>query len=307
MIRHDAGPPKRMKTRIVLLGLGLAGGMAIVLWPRAPSPRPAPAPEKRGFVSAAGPGPAPAPSAEETLDHDRRPKRTADVRLGRGFRTKIQAVIVSANPADEQLMMGDLADWVRVDPEGAGRFARGLPAGRWRETIVRHVAQFWAAQDVAGAENWAAGAPEESERNSAVADVCFQVAQSDAAQAVEIAGRHGLGSAPGAVLQNLVQQWAAQDLSSAAGWIQQLPAGEQRSQMLERLAYVQAKTEPAAAASLVVDQIPAGPLQDEAAMTVLHQWAIRDLVSAAAWIRQFPPGSLRQRAERELQGIAALP
>lgn len=298
-----------MKTKIIALGLGVAGCCAIILWARDPSPLPAP-PQGRLEVAAV-PGAASAPSGETAVetasDDEPRANEAADVRRGKKFRRKIQAVIVSANPADEQLMMADLAAWVRVDPTGAGQFARALPAGRWRETIVRQVAQLWTGQDVVGAENWAADAPDEDARNSAVADVCFQVAQADAAQAVEIAERHGLASAPGAVLANLVQQWAGQDLSGAAGWVQQLPAGEQRSQMLERLAYVQAKTEPTAAARLVVEQIPAGPIQDEATMTVVHQWAMRDLDAAAAWIRQFPPGSLRERAERELQGIASLP
>lgn len=299
-----------MKTTITLVGLSLAGALAILLWPEASSPRPGQSPHPPAVVSSPGAGAASPPPAgtvagDALNEAPGRGRRASPaVRPGKELRRKIQAVIVSAHPADEQLLMADLAEWVRVDPAGAGRFARRLPAGPWRETIVRRVAQFWAAQDVAGAEDWAAGAPEERERHSAVADVCFQVAQADAAQAVEIAGRHGLGSAPGAVLENLVQQWAGQDLAGAAGWIQRLPAGEQRSAMLERLAYVQAKTEPAAAASLVVEQIPAGPIQDEAVMAVLHQWAMRDLGAAARWLRRFPPGSLRERAERELQGIA---
>lgn len=295
-------------TKIIGGGLALAGCVALGLWPQGPSPVPPSSPRERPETVAATPGAAlPRGGGGDALDEEPRRRRTAGTRLGKQLRRKIQAVIFSADPADEQLVMTDLAEWVRVDPAGAGRFARGLPAGRWRETIRRHVAQLWAARDVAGAEDWAARAPEENERNAAVADVCFQVAQADAAQAVAIAGRHGLGLVPGAVLENLVHQWAGQDLPGAALWIQQLPAGEQRSQMLQRLAYVQAKTEPAAAATLVIEQIPPGPIQDEAAITVLHQWALRDPGSAAAWIGQFPPGSLRERAERELRGIAALP
>lgn len=72
-----------------------------------------------------------------------------------------------------------------------------------------------------------------------------------------------------------------------------------------RLAYVQSQNEPAAAANLVLEQIPPGPIQEEAAITVLHQWGGRDLASATAWADQFPPGTLRDRAEAELRGLAA--
>lgn len=190
-------------------------------------------------------------------------------------------------------------------PGGGGAICRIPPPGPWRETALRRVAQDWTAQDAAGAERWAARLPDGGERDSIVAAVCFQVAQSDASQAVEIAERHGLGRAQGAVLENLVQQWAGQDLAGAAGWISEQPAGEARDQLVGRLAYVQSQTEPAAAADIVAGQMSAGPIQDEAAMSVLHQWAVHDPAAAAAWASRFPPGALRDRAQTELRGLAA--
>ena len=120
---------------------------------------------------------------------------------------------------------------------------------------------------------------------------------------MEIAQRHGLEAASGGVVENLVQQWAGQDF--VAAWINEQPAGEQRDQMVARLAYVQSQTEPAAAADLVAGQIPTGPIQNEATISVLHQWATRDMASATVWVNRFPPGALRDRAEAELQGVAA--
>ena len=136
-------------------------------------------------------------------------------------------------------------------------------------------------------------------------DVCFQLARTNAAQAVAKAEHYELEAASETVLVNLVQQWAEQDLQSAANWIEARPAGEEREQMLWRLAIAQSAPAPGDAARLVIEQIPAGPVQMEATISVLHQWAVRDLTGAKAWVALFPIGALRERAENELSGVAA--
>ena len=221
------------------------------------------------------------------------------------FRAQLRAAKKSSDPGRWELVSSLLAQWVQQDPAGAGRFARSLPTGEWRQTIVRQVAQDWALQDGPGAEKWAAQLPEAGERDLAMTNICFQVAQTDPQQALEIAERQELSAGHGEVTGNLVQQWAERQLFEAATWINKQPAGEQRDQIVGRFAYVQSQTEPAAAANLVMEQIPAGPIQEEAAIAVLHQWGMRDIASAAAWANQFPPGALRDRAEAELQGLAA--
>lgn len=252
------------------------------------------------------------PLAEETTEENpasfalkKRGRKTKSGQDG-DFQAKIQAIVDTADATNAEPVLSLLADWVKIDPVAAGRYAKTLPAGRWRETIVRQLAQDWAGQDPAGAEKWASRLPEQTERDSTVSAVCFQVAQTDARSAIEMAERQGLGVAPGAVMENLVQLWAAQDIPSASAWVQAFPAGDERDAMWGRLAYVQSASQPAAAADLVVDQIPAGPIQNEAVISVLHQWAARDLTAATAWVNQFPPGALRDRAEQELRGLAAM-
>ena len=299
----------------VLLGVGTATGLVALLWPgdlppatktsgsAAPSPSSTPV-----LVSRIEPvvSPAVASDPEPPSRPHRKQKRVAqtDIESGNVLRAQILAGMQLEFPTGQDQVDAWLAEWTQRDPAGAGRFAKSQRAGPWRDTALRRVAQGWAKQDAASAERWASRLPDESERTSTLADVCLQVAQSDAQQAVEIAERQGLGLASGAVLENVVQRWAEQDLSGAAAWISEQPAGEGRDQMVGRLAYVQSQTEPAAAANLVVEQIPTGPIQDEAAMSVLHQWAVRDMASAASWVSRFPSGALRDRAQAELQGLA---
>ena len=302
-----------MKGKLTLVGLGIAGGLGIFLLAERSSlvSTHFRAPQPVARFAASSPDPGEQRSAEPVAEtpvvpHPDRPRASReDTQVGNALRAQILAAMESSDPNSQEMIFSLLAQWTQQDPAGAGRFAKSLPSGRWRQTMIHRVAQDWAVLDLASAERWASRLPDQSERDSTVADVCFQVAQTDARQAMQMAEQHGLEAAPGAILENIAQQWAAQDLPAATSWIMAQPAGALRDQMLGRLAYVQSQTEPAAAANLVVEQITGGPIQDEAAMSVLHQWALRDMTAAAAWVNQFPPGALHDRAQAELQGLAA--
>lgn len=216
------------------------------------------------------------------------------------------AVYVEAGDSfDRPEFAASLARFLQLDPDGAANFAVSLAPGSLREEALRRVAQGLAFLDSGRAEEWGANLSDDGERASALADVCLQVAQTDGGEAVRKAERHQLSEAPGALMENLVQQWAGQDFSAAVGWTLGLPPGEQREQICERLAIVLSATEPAKAARLVLEEIPQGSTQTEAVIAVLYQWASRDMDGASAWVGLFPAGRVRDRAERELSNLAA--
>jgi hypothetical protein len=161
-----------------------------------------------------------------------------------------------------------------------------------------------AAKDPEGALAAAMKLPVGDERNEALEAVCFGIAETDPADAVKMAKSLNLDAQPGAIMENLVQQWAVTDLSSAQAWANNQPAGEQRDGLTMRIAYIMSQTDPASAANLVVSQITPGSTQDEAVMTVLNQWANQDLNAATTWVKGFSVGPLQERAINELEGIA---
>ncbi|MES2439003.1 MAG: hypothetical protein V4584_08045 [Verrucomicrobiota bacterium] len=243
------------------------------------------------------------PAAGRSGSSRQAPAASEDARPG--LLEKLEAVAKSGGPFDREGFASLLARLVEIDPATAADFATALPAGPVREEALRRVSQAWASEDPAEAENWAAELPDESERQSALTDVCMRIARSDAAQALGIAENHGIGAAPGSVTENLVQQWAVQDFPAAAAWIKARPAGEKREQMVMRLALVQSATRPGEAARLVVEEIPEGAVQTEAVITVIYQWASRDMAGAREWVNLFPESPLRDRAESELTNMAA--
>jgi hypothetical protein len=66
------------------------------------------------------------------------------------------------------------------------------------------------------------------------------------------------------------------------------------------VALVWSKSDPAEAARLVLNQIPAGDNQNEAVISVVYQWALQDREAAKSWVQLFPEGALRRRAMNEI-------
>ena len=230
-------------------------------------------------------------SAPESTPPDEMPARNLE-------RQTTQAFI--SGDADDFLKL--LADLAHADPAAAARLAQS--AGSLREAAMRVVAQNWAALDRAGAERWATQLPNPEERDTALNYLCYQVSQSDPVQAIGIARHHGIAGQKG-LIQNLTEQWAGKDFPSASAWASRQSASEERDQIYMRLALVLSKTAPRDAAELLIDEIPPGAVQTEAAISVVHQWAIGDYAGAAAWVVQFPSGDLRERAAQELAGFSA--
>ena len=196
---------------------------------------------------------------------------------------QIVAVIDSDNPSETP-----------TDPE--------VEKARIQEETLG-VLREWARQQPEKALEWALHQPDGSQRHEVLVDVCYQVAQSDPATALFMAQQLHLNQGQGAVIENLVQQWAAQDVSAAYIWAQAQPTAEEKNGFMARIAFVQAQTDPADAARLVVEQITPGQTQAEAVMTVLHQWALQDMQEANTWAQLFPAGALRDRAMNELNGM----
>ncbi len=274
----------------VLLGISffLTAGLRVASTAEAPNGRPSHWRKDR----AAGEGPAP---SRQVKAGDRDSREDLLDQLGR--------MAGSGDAFDRERFASSIAKLMAVDSGAAASFAESLPAGPVREEALRRASQGWASKDPGKAEEWAAGLSDEIERQSVLSNVCTQVAQADAAKAIGIAERNGLDATE--VADNLAQQWATQDFTAAAAWIRERPAGERREQMIMRLALVQSATAPAEAARMVVEEIPEGHIQTEAVISVIYQWARRDMAGAREWVGLFPESDLRTRAENELSNIAA--
>ena len=166
----------------------------------------------------------------------------------------------------------------------------------------------WARNNPADAAAWLTNAPDGRQRVAVAEIVCPQLAQTNAAAAVKLAENclgEGANDSAQYLLDNMAQQWASQDLQAASAWALAKPAGEQRDRLLQRIAIAESSANPAQAARLISEQMSPGPTQNEAAISVIYQWAQQDATAAMAWAESFPAGDLRDRAIKEVKNVTA--
>jgi len=192
---------------------------------------------------------------------------------------------------------------IALDPAAAIRLIAAAPAGRTHEELMRQLARTWTTKDPAAALAWAEQLTNSTEQCRTLIEVTKQLAETDPATAMTAVESHHLGDYDQSVMEDLAMVWSRVDLPGAQAWAVRLPAGVQRDEIISRIAFMAARTAPEEAARWVVANIPAGSVQTEAAISVLHQWAQQDFAAAKAWAEQFPPGSIHERAQAELANM----
>ena len=136
---------------------------------------------------------------------------------------------------------------------------------------------------------------------------CLALAERDPLAAMEMAAANQLHEIDPGLGASLMAQWAKQDFARAYAWTKAQEPGAWRDDMLARLAFLRAQTDPFAAADLVATDMSGGRIRDEAVISVIHQWAMRDPRSAGRWAQSLPDPSLRERASNEIAALAIFP
>ena len=193
---------------------------------------------------------------------------------------------------------------VREDAFAAARLVESITEPHLRAEALYVLARLWGGKNAESALAWAGGLKVEYEREAALADAGTELARENPGRALQLIGRSLRADEPSPALEKLAHQWAEKDFAAALAWTLVNSAGAQRDQLLARLAFVQARENAPAAARLVAEEMKAGEIQNEAVISVLHQWAPRDLTGASAWAGRIPESALRERALAELNLIA---
>lgn len=200
-----------------------------------------------------------------------------------------------------------LPELMRRDIRAAADFAAALESWASAGETINKVLDHWADSDPEAAAAWAAmlhGGRESLQQPLSL--IVLKLARTDARLAVKLTEKYGFEDLP-EFAGNLVQIWAQTDAAAAALWTDARPDQELRDHLWARIAMAKSESSPHEAANLAVDKISSLPVQEEAVISVLHQWVLRDPGAAAAWVDLFPEGPLRTRAEGELAGARQSP
>jgi len=222
------------------------------------------------------------------------------------FQSRLTEILQVEDLVAQQRQLTELLErWVATDPEEALREAPEIVPAEMRDMVLREVIQAWAVRDPQSAADWALNVSDPVEQSRVMDQVFGKIAESNPERAAQLLQGH-LDIVRPALIENVVQQWAASNIRSAYEWADAQPDGELREELLKRVAFVWSQTDPMQAAQFVVEQIPPGAVQVEAVVSVIHQWALKDLAAAGAWAQRFPQGELRNRVLAEVSGVAEM-
>lgn len=283
--------------------LGFAALLALlllrVLRPRQPVPLPAsPVTEAPETVPAQAPPLALDLEAADSAGPDR---PVAD--RTRGLVGEIEQALGSGDDAAQRRGIERLVtELLSRDAAVAATVAQSWEPGAVRDELLRRLAQAWVALDAPSAIEWVARLPDPAERQRIAAELSFQLARDDPADAVRVAELLGVGVENGD-FGALVQRWAERDLPGALGWVTAQPPGPTRDRLLARVAVVQAQAQPAQAANLVQMHVAPGAVRNEALAAVLQQWAAQDPFGAAGWAATVADPELRAHIREELDRL----
>ncbi len=194
------------------------------------------------------------------------------------------------------------------NPSSAGDAGLGLIRA-WaddNEGLVAHwievLARAWGDQNLPQAPALIQELKDQAERLARLPATAYEIAQTQPEEAIRLAMGLPNGSAREALIAHSALEWAANDPQAAAKWAEGTKPGAAREKALRAVATALGDTDPIAAATLALNSMKAGRPMEDALVSIVQRWAQKDPANAAAWVAQFPDGSLRDAAVDNLVG-----
>jgi len=194
-----------------------------------------------------------------------------------------------------------LPDLIRMDIRQAAALAASLPEWASAEEAMKGVLDTWTEKDAPAATEWCMSYVREEEKQPCLWYICTKAAPRNPALAMTLVEDHSIGENRD-LKENVLHHWARRDFQAATKWVELQHDEELKDHLWNRISLSLAETNPGKAATLAVKHIASETIQEEAVISVLHQWILKDREAAADWVALFPEGVLRDRAEEEFKG-----
>jgi hypothetical protein len=189
-----------------------------------------------------------------------------------------------------------LRRWTRRDGHAAAAWAEQIPTGPMRNEALSVVAIEWANTALGDAEAWARQLPDDAERAAALFAVADEAVRTEPVEALRLVVELPADPRREELIRHAATEWAAQDPTGAVAWAEQIPDAALRVKVLAGEAVSWAEQNPEAAATLAVEKLPPGRLQEDAVISIVQRWAQQQPEVAIAWVEQFPETPLRTLA-----------
>jgi hypothetical protein len=192
-----------------------------------------------------------------------------------------------------------LTAWTPDDPQAAARFAELQTDSFLREVALRTVAQVWTQHDPGSASLWAGSLADEAERARVIEAVALAMGNSDARAALELLAGQGTDTRTHTTRVGVIASWASRDFAAAQSWIEAQPPSPARDEIVLRLAFLRAQTDPPAATLLSSQMISDESARHRAYASIIRPWFARDPDGARRWAT-YMDAETRRVVEAEL-------
>ncbi|HUF63784.1 MAG TPA: hypothetical protein VMN36_17030 [Verrucomicrobiales bacterium] len=185
-------------------------------------------------------------------------------------------------------------DWAGRDPSAAAGFVLSVGDAAARSEWIRGVASGWASGDAEGAAAWVESLGGTADFWPAAEMLVEEMARTDPAAAAALVSELPAGDRRRHLIERVSSSWARQDLEAALTWAESQP-GFQSAAALDPLLREWTGSDPAAAAAYV-GNLPVSERTLRAAHHLAEQWGNSDPEAAMAWALAQEDPALRDRA-----------
>ena len=212
----------------------------------------------------------------------------------------IERSLLAANPGTRDLVLEQmLTTWTPDDPQAAARFAELQTDPFLREVALRTVAQVWPQSDPDSAAQWAASFGDAAERSRVIEIVALTIGNSDPRAALALLARQGSDSRSDNTRVGVITSWASRDFAAAQSWTEAQPPSPLRDDIVQRLAFLHAQTDPLAATRLANEMLSDDTARHDAYASIVGLWVARDPEGARRWAA-YADMETRRRVKAEL-------
>jgi hypothetical protein len=190
--------------------------------------------------------------------------------------------------------------WAESDPQATAKWVALLPVGTERAAALDQVAIAWANHEAEAAADWARQLPTADKQN-ALGSIAQEIVRTDPVKALQFAVELPSSEMRDRVIRHAVAEWATTDADKAIAWVRQIPDKTLREQSLAIAATSWSESNPTAAATLALTDLPTGRIQADTIISIVQRWAQQNSAQAATWVHSFPEGELRQIAIENLK------
>jgi hypothetical protein len=212
----------------------------------------------------------------------------------------MEELLANAEPKLRDLILEkSLPQLIVRDAHAAARFAERQRDPFLREAALRVVATDWARLAPEAASQWAVSLGNEVERDQAIEHVAFELAASDTRGALNLLERRSRGNQADVATAGVIASWANLDFDGAVAWAEAQPPSPALDEILQRLVFLKANTDPLKATQLAERMVTDETVRSDVFASIAQVWAARDPDAAREWAASLDT-NVRRRVEGEL-------